>query len=114
MSQYLLLIHDRPDAWATLDEAAAGALMGEYKTFTDGLVARGAMRGGAPLAQGAQLVRVRDGARSVEDAAYATGAEHLNGYYLVEAASSAEAVEIAVGIPSARFGTIEVRELASM
>jgi len=112
--QYLLLIHDRPDAWAKLSEAEAGAVMGEYKTFTDGLTASGAMRGGAPLDQSATLVRVRDGARGVSDGPYSSGPEHVNGYYLVEADSKDAALDVAAGIPSARFGTIEVRAVGSM
>lgn len=114
MPQYLLLIHDRPDAWAKLDEAATGALMQEYQTFTQDLVARGVMRSGAPLAQGGSVVRVRDGASTVEAAPYASGSEHTNGFYIVEVDDAAEAAEIAAGIPSARFGTIEVREFGAM
>jgi hypothetical protein len=35
--------------------------------------------------------------------------EQLGGYYLIEARDLSEAIQIAAKIPSARFGSIEVR-----
>jgi hypothetical protein len=45
----------------------------------------------------------------VTDGPFAETREQLGGYYLVEAASLDEALDLAARIPSARTGSIEVR-----
>jgi hypothetical protein len=114
--QYLILIHDDPSAWATKSEAEVGALMAEYGALGNSLREEGSIRGGDPLARSntAKLVRVRDGATTVSDGPYAETREQLGGYYLVECDSEADAIAIAARVPSARFGTVEVRGIASM
>jgi hypothetical protein len=52
---------------------------------------------------------VRDGKTLVTDGPFAETHEQLGGYYLIEAKDLDEATKIAARIPSARFGTIEVR-----
>jgi hypothetical protein len=54
-------------------------------------------------------VRVRDGEKLVTDGPFAETREVLGGYYLIEADSLEEATDWAARIPSARYGTIEVR-----
>ena len=54
-------------------------------------------------------VRVRNGETLVTDGPFAETKEQLGGYYLVEAKDVDEALKIAERIPSARYGTIEVR-----
>ena len=114
--QYLLLIHDDPSAWMAMSDDETKATMGEYTTFTDEIRASGIMQAGAPLTRPntARLVRVRDGAQTVSDGPYAETREQLAGYYIVECDNEADAVAAAARIPSARFGTIEVRALADM
>jgi hypothetical protein len=46
------------------------------------------------------------------DGPFAETKEQLGGFYVVDAADLDEAIEIASRIPSASFGTIEVRPLA--
>ncbi len=114
--QYLILIHDDPSSWAAMSEAEVGALMGEYVAFTEELRETNAMVDGNPLARSntAKLVRVRDGQPAVSDGPYAETREQLGGYYLVECATEADATAIAARVPSARFGTIEVRAIMTM
>jgi hypothetical protein len=54
-------------------------------------------------------VRVRQGKASVVDGPYAETKEVVAGFYLIEARDLAEATAIAARIPSATFGTVEVR-----
>ena len=54
-------------------------------------------------------MRVRDGKRLTTDGPFAETKEQLGGYYLVDAKDLDEALAIAAKIPSARFGSIEVR-----
>jgi len=57
----------------------------------------------------ATSVRVRDGKRFVTDGPFAETREQLGGYFLIEAKNLDEAIGIAVRIPTARKGTVEVR-----
>jgi hypothetical protein len=57
----------------------------------------------------ATSVRVRDGKRLVTDGPFAETREQLGGYFLIEAKHLDEAIAIAVRIPMARKGTVEVR-----
>ena len=64
----------------------------------------------------AATVRVRNGKVSVTDGPFTETKECLAGFYLIEAASLNDAIQIASQIPPARVGSIEVRpvrELAS-
>jgi hypothetical protein len=57
----------------------------------------------------ATSLKVRDGKRLVTDGPFAETREQLGGYFLIEAKDLDEAIAVAVRIPMARKGTIEVR-----
>jgi hypothetical protein len=54
-------------------------------------------------------VRVRDGDVVIEDGPFAETKEQMGGFLLVECEDLDEAIEVAAQIPTARYGTIEVR-----
>jgi hypothetical protein len=109
--QYALLIYDDPTSWEGMSEAERGQVFQEYGTLTQAMKSKGAYVDGNPLqpTPSATSVRVRDGERLVTDGPFAETKEQLGGYYIVEAESLDEAIEWAGKIPSARFGTVEVR-----
>ena len=109
--KYMLLIYDNEQAWARISEAEQRAIYGAYMQFTEDIKASRNYLAGAqlqPIAT-ATSVRVREGKDVVTDGPFAETHEQLGGYYLVEARDLDEATRIAARIPSARFGTIEVR-----
>ena len=57
----------------------------------------------------ATSVRVRDGKRLVTDGPFAETHEQLGGYFLVETKNREEAIAVAMKIPMASTGTVEVR-----
>lgn len=59
----------------------------------------------------ATTVRVRDGNIATTDGPFAETKEQLGGYYLLECNDLDEAIEMASKIPSARWGSIEVRPI---
>jgi hypothetical protein len=59
----------------------------------------------------ATTVRVRDKKRLVTDGPFAETKEQLGGYYLIEAKDLDDALAVAARIPSARWGSIEVRPI---
>src|SRR6185312_1509312 len=112
--QYLLLIYNTPAQSANDHESTA--LMKEYGDFTRSIIESGHYKGGNALqpTTTATSVRVRDGKTLLTDGPFAETAEHLGGYYLIEAANLDEATGIAARIPGARNGTVEVRPIMSV
>jgi hypothetical protein len=62
----------------------------------------------------ATSVRVRDGKSFVTDGPFAETREQLGGYFLIEAKDLDEAISIAVRIPGARLGTVEIRPVVEL
>lgn len=109
--KYLCLIYDEESKWAGMSQAEAGAVMGEYFAFTDGIRKSGQFLAGEALqpVHTATTVRVRNGKVSTTDGPFAETKEQLGGFYLIEAKDLNEAIQVATKIPSAKIGSIEVR-----
>ena len=114
--QYLLMIYDQEGQWGTMSEAERGKIMAEYGAFTRSIQETKNMVGGNRLqpTSTATVVRVRDGKTTKTHGPYAETREQLGGYYVVEAKDLDEACAVAARIPGARYGSIEVRPIASM
>ena len=61
----------------------------------------------------ATTVRIRNGKLSATDGPFAETKEQLGGFFLIEAKDRAEAIAIASRIPSAKWGSVEVRPIWS-
>jgi hypothetical protein len=111
--QYLLLIYSREAEIAALDTNAMASMMDAYRQFTQSLVQAGQLRASDRLrpTSTATTVRVRDGKVLTTDGPFAETREQLGGFYLVEAKDLDEALAIAARVPSARYGSIEVRPI---
>jgi hypothetical protein len=109
--KYLSLIYQDESVTQKLPKADAERIHGEYLAFTDELKKSGRLLGnnGLQPTQTATTVRVRNGKVTTTDGPFAETKEQLGGYYLIEAGDLNEAIQIAAKIPSARFGSIEVR-----
>lgn len=64
--------------------------------------------------QTARTVRVRGEKISIIDGPFAETKEQLAGFYLIDAPSMDDAVQIAAKIPPARVGSIEVRPIREL
>ena len=109
--KYLLMIYGDEHGFDQMSEDERHAVYKEYDDFANDLAAKGQMVGGDELhpTSSATTVRVRDGERLVTDGPFAETKEQLGGYYVIDAADMDEALKIAERIPSARYGSIEVR-----
>jgi hypothetical protein len=112
--QYMLLIYDNEGHQLTSEERTQ--MFQEYGAFTQSIIKSGNFNAGAPLqpTSTATTVRVRDAKTLTVDGPFAETKEQLGGYYLIEAENLDQAVAIAARIPSARFGSIEVRPVMKM
>lgn len=112
--KYALLIYSDSNALHSAPEEAVREMYAAFGKFNDELEAAGKTGPAGELVapDTAKSVRVRDGQRLVTDGPFAEMREQLGGFYVIEAADMDEALEWAAKIPSASFGTVEVRPLA--
>ncbi len=111
--KYLCLIYENEKNWESLPPAESEAIMNEYFTFTDNIRKNGKYVAGEALqpTATATTVRVRNGKVSTTDGPFAETKEQLGGFYLIEAKDLNDAIQVASRIPSARFGSVEVRPI---
>jgi hypothetical protein len=108
--QFMLILTDERGRVARAEDPELFSKMAE---FAMGLAAEGKIQGGAPLhaeEEGAR-VRVRDGKTSVTDGPFTETKEIVGGFFLIDADSQKEAIDIASRCPSAEIGFVEVREV---
>ena len=109
--QYLLLIYDDESKMKSATDADRNAMMKAYGEFTASIMKTGNMKAGDALqaSSTATTVRIRNGKTLTTDGPFAETKEQLGGYYLIDAANLDEAIKIAARVPSAAYGSIEVR-----
>ncbi|MGB6678213.1 MAG: YciI family protein [Terriglobales bacterium] len=111
--QYLLLIYGNESQFDKMSPTEQNKILQEYGEFSKSIAGSGHLRGGNELDRisKAKTIQVRQGKRAVLDGPFAETKEQLGGYYLVEAKDFDEALALAARIPSARWGSIEVRPI---
>ena len=112
--RYLCLIYENEKTnWSTMSKDQSDAVMAEYGAFTQGIKDSGHYIGGNALqpTPAATTLRVRNGKVSATDGPFAETKEQLGGYYLINAKDLNDAIQVASKIPSAKFGSIEVRPI---
>ncbi|MEP0355136.1 MAG: YciI family protein [Paraglaciecola sp.] len=103
--QFLALIY----AGEGKDDVDMETLISQYESFEE--EAKNVVLGSNALeaVSTATSVRVRDGKSQLTDGPFAETKEQLGGYYLFDCKDLDEALLWAAKIPSARYGTVEVR-----
>jgi hypothetical protein len=111
LMEYMLLIYGDENAWNGLSKQEIESTLAAYGAYTQELIAAGVLRAGSELAPvtTATTVRVRNGKTLTTDGPFAETKEQLGGYYLIDAPNLDEAIKWAAKIPSALFGSIEIR-----
>jgi len=111
--QYLLLIYADESKEAQPGTPRFDRIMNGYMAFTEDVKQKGAWASSnalTPVAT-ATTVRVRDGKTETTDGPFAETKEQPGGYYLLECKDLDEAIEYAARIPSAEYGSIEIRPI---
>ncbi len=114
--QYMFLIYNAEGKEPAPGTDAFDEMMQGYNAFTQEVRDAGIFREGAPLEKvdTATTVRVRNGSPSVVDGPFAETKEVLGGYYILECENLDQATALAAKIPTAAFGSIEVRPVMDM
>jgi hypothetical protein len=108
MAQFMLLLYDNPQNWATMSPEEMQKALEKYM----GWVKKPFTVGSARLAPDVGRVLRSNGGKPVaSDGPYSETKEVLGGFYTIEAANYDEAVKLALGHPHLEYGgTIEVRQ----
>ncbi len=110
--KYMFLIYDEEKN----QNNGAPAVMEEYGAFSQLANEKGVIRDGNRLhaTDAATTVRVRNGATQTTDGPFAETKEQLGGYFIFECKDLDEALSYAAKVPSAKFGSVEVRPVFEM
>jgi hypothetical protein len=111
--KYMCIAYEEEQKLNELSEAEWQALRQETLGYVETLRTSGSLVVTHALqsATTASMVRVRSGKLSITDGPFAETKEQIGGFFLIEARSFQEAIEIAAKWPSARLGSIEVRPI---
>lgn len=107
--KYALLIYHDEQAWERSSEAEKAECYAQHGRLHEALNAKGAWLGGEELKPTATATTLRkngSGEVLLSDGPFAETAEHLGGFYLIEAADLDEAIAYARMLPE---GTVEIR-----
>ena len=112
--KYMALIYSDPALVPAYGTPEFGAMMQGYGKFNETLKSTGVLISGHGLkdVDTATSVRIRGNRTETMDGPFAETKERLGGYYIMECADLDEALRYAAMIPSAAYGTVEVRPLA--
>ena len=111
--KYMLLIYSDPNREPTYGTPEFDQMMADFFAANDQMKADGVMVEGEGLKSIETATSLRIVADKVEtmDGPFAETREHLGGYYVIDVPDLDAALKYAALIPSAKFGTIEVRPL---
>ncbi|TVZ07419.1 YciI family protein [Trebonia kvetii] len=107
----MLLLYAPDTSEDAEQERARWAEMPEWLEVTESLRKAGLLVANAPLhsVAAATTVRVRRGEADLTDGPFAVTKETLAGYYVLRCADLDEALRHAARLPTARYGSVEVR-----
>ena len=109
--KYLCLVYQEEKQEANVPKDQIEQAKRDYWSFTEDIKKSGHYVGsnGLKHTDAATTVRVRHGKLSTTDGPFAETKEQLGGYFLIEAKDLNDAIQVAARIPSAKWGSIEVR-----
>lgn len=111
--RYMFLIYSDESTGAPYGTPEWQDLLSRYRAFGEEAGRRGVMVTGEPLesVHAATTLRPRDGQTVTLDGPFAETKEQLGGFYILDCRDRAEALELAEKIPSAHYGSVEVRPM---
>jgi hypothetical protein len=114
--KYIALLYGEPDAGPAPGTPEFMKMLGDFQSATAAMAAAGILVDSSPLQppQNATTVRVRNGETQLSDGPFAEIKEQLGGYYILDCADLDTALQYVAMIPSARYGSVEVRPLMVM
>lgn len=114
--QYMLLIYSADGSGPKPETPEFAEMMQGYFAFTEEIKSAGAFEAGQPLqgVETATTVRIRNGKVEHTDGPFSETKEILGGYYLLNCDNLDDALAYAAKIPTATYGSIEVRPIMEL
>ena len=111
--KYMLLIYNNPEKQPAYGTPEFEAMMAGFFAANEKMKSDGVLVDGESLNEPktATSVRIKAGKTETMDGPFAETREYLGGYYVVDVPDKESAIKYAEMIPSANFGTIEVRAM---
>ena len=109
--KYLCLVYQEEKGEANVPRDQLEQAKKDYWAFAEDIKKSGhyIVSHGLKHTDAATTVRVRNGKLSTTDGPFAETKEQLGGFFLIEAKDLNDAIQVAARIPSAKWGSIEVR-----
>ena len=109
--KYMILLYAEPEKNPVPGTPEFDTMMAEFFTLDERLKDRATVLAGEGLLGSETATTIKERAGRVEtlDGPFAETREHLGGFYLIEAATLADAQAFAAAVPVARYGSVEVR-----
>jgi hypothetical protein len=113
--KYLLLMYADESIGANYSKEESQAAAKTWAEFRKEMSAAGVLitSGGVPDVASVTTVRVRNDKTLITDGPFAETHEQLGGYFVVDCKDLDEAIRWAERIPTAQYGSIEIRSLWS-
>lgn len=110
---YMLIFRETtPERYSAMSAEERREALNNWNGWCDRLAEEGKLKDGHPLMPGGRIVGAGASTKPT-DGPFTEAKELIGGYFIVEAVSLAEAVEIAEQSPNIEFGmSVEVREVA--
>ncbi|MGE3467768.1 MAG: YciI family protein [Pyrinomonadaceae bacterium] len=113
MTNYMLLLHERPADYSQFSAEEIQTVIAEYVAWRRKIEADGRYVDGSKLRdEGGRRLAMTDSGLRVTDGPYAEAAEVIGGIFTIAAKDYDDAVEVAGSCPHLKYGgTIELREI---
>jgi hypothetical protein len=114
--KYIALLYGEPGAGPRPGTPEFMKMLGEFQSATTAMADAGILVDSSPLQppQAATTIRIRDGETQLSDGPFAEIKEQLGGYYILDCPDLDTALQHAAMIPSAKYGSVEVRPVMVM
>jgi hypothetical protein len=112
MNQYLLILRDDPAVFHQMSPQQMQQVIGKYRGWRLRMQDAGRVAGGHKLEDGTGRLLSNSGPSGelrITDGPFTESKEVVGGYFLVNAASYDDAIELCRDCPHLEFGAIEVR-----
>ena len=109
--KYMILLYGNPAVEPAYGTPEFGKMMADFGDISAKMVTDGVLDSGEGLqgVETATTLRLRGGKFETMDGPFAETKEHLGGYYLMSVPDLDTAMKYAAMIPTAAWGTIELR-----
>lgn len=112
--KFMYLIYEDREFGMTLPKEVIDRAKHDYQAFENDLKQTGHWVAGSMLdTKHTKTIKGQNGSSTTKDGPFVTAKEQVGGYYVVEAKDFNEALTLAKRIPSAKWGAVEVKELAA-